>query len=151
MSNEAQIQISMNIDKQDDTGVLHYRAYPTQFAADVDGNCGPTPGAIQVSKYGTDVDLSQLTTPGLCRLTNQDADFWVEYGINEPDTTKFYPLGELLPGEFFIIRLSRQLGSEYLTTGTGTGVSGSSDNKLRFRAEGDATRTCSVLIEAFEK
>jgi len=147
MSGEAKIQISLNIDKIDATGNLSYRSYPLTFNADVDGALGPTPGAFIASIYGTDVDLSQLTVPGLCRLSNQDPTNYISYGICDPETDKFYPLGELLPGEFFLLRLSRELGQEYAGSGTGTGTSGANTNKLRFVSH---TAPCAVLVEAFE-
>jgi hypothetical protein len=149
MSGEAQLQISLQISKTDDLGIVNYRSYPTQFSADVDGALGPTPGAFLVSLYGTDVDLAELTVPGLCRVSNQDADNYVSYGIMDPETGKFYLLGEILPGEFFIFRLSRNLGQEYASagTGTGTGTVGANTNVLRFIAN---TANCVVLVEAFE-
>lgn len=147
MSGEAKIQLSLQITKDDDAGIVNYRSYPTTFDADVDGALGPTPGAIVVSIYGTDVDLSQLTVPGLCRLSNESATNYVTYGICDPETDKFYPLGELRPGEFNLLRLSRELGQEYAGSGTGTGTSGPKTNKLRFMAD---TATCSVLVEIFE-
>lgn len=146
MSGEATIQVSLQITKPDTAGNVNYRSYPTAFTADVDGALGPTPGAFVVSIYGTYVDFSQLTVPGLCRLTNQDPTNYVTYGIVDPETDKFYPLGELLPGEFFVLRLSRALGSEYADVGTGTGTTGGS-NRMQFVAN---VAPCNVLVEAFE-
>lgn len=147
MSGEAKIHVSLQITKADAAGNVNYRSYPTQFDADVDGALGPTPGAILASIYGTDVDLSQLTVPGICRLSNQDSDNFVTYGIYDPEADKFYPLGELLPGEFYILRLSRDLGWESTGSGTGTGTTGPQTNRLRVQAD---TAACAVLIEAFE-
>lgn len=147
MSGEAQIQVSLQINKSDTAGIVNYRSYPTQFTADVDGALGPTPGAFVASIYGTDVDLSELTQPGLCRLSNQDPTNYVSYGIVDPETDKFYPIGEILPGEFFVLRLSRNLGLEYYGSGTGTGTSGANTNKLRIVAD---TADCVVLVEVFE-
>jgi hypothetical protein len=146
MSNEAQIQASLTITKTVG-GNLQYRSYPTLFNADVTGAMGPTPGAIEVLTAGTDVDLSQIQTyPGFCRITNQDSTNWVSYGIWDPTISRYFPLGEVLPGEFFILRLSRELG-EIFAPGTGTGTAGPSNNRLRFKAH---TSNCIVLIEAFE-
>jgi hypothetical protein len=147
MSGEAQLQVSLQINKNDADGVVQYRSYPTQFTADVDGAMGPTPGAFLASIYGTDVDLSELTTPGLCRISNQDPANYVTFGTCDPETDKFYPLGEILPGEFYLLRLSRWLGQEYAGSGTGTGTSGAKTNTLRFVAH---TAACVVLVEAFE-
>jgi hypothetical protein len=147
MSGEANLHISLQINKSDSAGIINYRSYDTQFAADVNGALGPTPGAFIVSVYGTDVDLTELVQPGLCRVSNQDATNYVEYGIYDPELDKFHPLGEILPGEFFILRLSRNLGWEYAGTGTGTGTTGAKTGTLRFIADTDSVV---VLVEAFE-
>jgi hypothetical protein len=146
MSGEAQLNISFTITKNDAAGILNYRSYPTAFIADVALAIGPTPGALLVSTVGTDVSFAQLTTPGLCKLTNQDATNFVEYGIHDPVTNKFYFLGELLPGEFYILRLSRWLGREETEPGVGTGTSLGSANKLCMRSN---HAPCVVLVEAF--
>ena len=142
MADEAQIRSSLQIAKDS----LEYRGQPTVFNADVSGTKGPTPGAITVSAAGTDVDLSALTTPGLCRIQNLEADGgnYVTYGIWDPEGGKFYPLGELLPGESYVLRLARDIEAEY---GTGGGTTGSPVNKLRFKAN---TAALVVLVEAFE-
>jgi hypothetical protein len=147
MSGEAKLQLSLQIDKTDATGNVAFRSYPTQFTADVTGAKGPTPGAFTVSVHGTDVDLSELITPGLARFYNQDPTNYVSYGIADPETDKFYPLGEILPGEFWPIRLSRLLGQEYAQAGTGTGTAGAETNTLRFMAN---AAPCNVVVEAFE-
>lgn len=136
MSNEAQISSSLRILK----GNLQYQSIPTSFRADVTGTKGPTPGSIAVSTAGTDVDLSELSTPGLCRLRNLDSANYVTWGIY--DGAYFFPLGEILAGESYVIRLSRVLGSESPgTAGTGAG------NRLRVMAD---TADCVVAVEAFE-
>lgn len=148
MANEAQLRTSLYVRKQADDGtiLLEYQSRPSAFAADVSGTKGPVPGAIQVTTSGTDVDFSQLTTPGLCRVMNFDSTNYVEYGIRDPDSRIFYPLGELLPGESFVLRLSRNIQEEYFpSTGTGTTTPA---NKFHFKAN---TAACSVLVEAFEK
>jgi hypothetical protein len=147
MSGEAQIQISLQINKNDDAGIVQHRSYPTQFTTDVNGAVGPTPGAVKVSVYGTGISFSELSVPSLCRLTNQDADNYVSYGVYDLDTDVFYPLGELLPGEFFLLRLSRKLGWSQSMAGTGTGTVGTQDKQLYLLAHED---TCVVLVEAFE-
>src|ERR1017187_871711 len=141
MSNEAQIQLSLNITKSVG-GNLNYRSYPTMFNADVNGAMGPTPGAIEVTTAGVDINFSQIATyPGLCLITNQDDLNWVSYGIYDPTISRYFPLGEVLPGEFFLLRLSRELG-EIFAPGTGTGTGGPSNNTLRFKAH---TNNCIVL------
>ena len=147
MSGEASLQVSLQITKDDDAGVVNHRSYPTQFNADVSGAMGPTPGAFLATVYGTDVDLSELTQPGLCRISNQDSTNFITFGVTDPETNKFYPMGELLSGEFYIFRLSRNLGWEYPGTGTGTGTSGAETNTFTVVAN---TASCVVLVEAFE-
>lgn len=139
MANEARINSSLQIK----TGNLDYQSRPTAFQATVTGAKGPTPGAIAVSTAGTDVDLSELSTPGLCFITNIDSTNYVTYGIWDGAT--FYPLGELLPGECYVLRLSRSLTQEY---GTGTGTTGTNINRLRLKANG---ATANIRVEAFEK
>ena len=140
MANEARVNCSLQIR----TGNLTYTSQPTGFQADVAGVKGPSPGAVTVSTAGTDIDLSELPTPGLATLQNLDEDNYVTYGSYDPETTKFYPLGELLPGEIFPIRLSRLLGWEQ---GTGTGTDGPETNRLRFYAN---AAECVVVVNAFE-
>ena len=141
MADEASIQVSLQIQG---SGNLQYRSYPNQFNADVSGNKGPSPGAFQASVDGTDVDLSELNQPALCRITNLDATNFVTVGIWDSSTSTFYPLMELLPGEFYVVRLSRILGGEIAGTGTSTTQTG---NTLRIKAN---TAACNVVVEAFE-
>ena len=150
MSNEATIRTSLQIRKTNTAGdlvLMDYQGRPTDFQCSVAGAKGPTPGAVTVSIMGTAIDLSQLTVPGLCRIMNEDPTNFVEYGINENTTNKFYPLGEIGPGESYILKLSRWLGREWAEPGTGTGTALGSDNKLMMRANAAA---CNVLVEAFE-
>jgi hypothetical protein len=151
MSNEATVRTSLQIRKANTDGdmvLVDYQGRPTDFRCDVTGSKGPTPGAITASILGTVVDFSQLTVPGLCRIMNEDPTNFVEYGINENTTGKFYPLGEVGPGESYVLKLSRWLGREWTEPGTGTGTSEGSDNSLMIRAD---TAACNVLVEAFEK
>lgn len=140
MADEAQIRSSLQID----IGNLEYRSNPTAFTADVSGSIGPTPGAFSVAVTGTDVNLSELTTPGLARIMNLDTTNYVSYGAWDGSSI-FFPLGELLPGESFILRLSRDLGKEF---GTGTGTTGAPNNTFRFKAD---TAAVICIVEAFEK
>lgn len=142
MADEARIVSSLQIK----VGKIDYRSSPTAFTADVSAQKGPSPGAITVSPSGTDVDLSQLDDPGLCRIMNIDDDNYVTFGIWDPEMSKFYPVGELLPGESFVLRLSRLLQEE-VGTGTGT-VGGASTNTLRFYAQASNSF---VVVEAFER
>ncbi len=147
MANEAQIRTSLQIDKGTDPVQIAYRSQPTVFLADVAGVKGPLPGAFAVSTAGTDVDFSELTTPALCRIMNLDATNFVTYGIWDPEGGLFFPLGEMLPGESYILRLSRVLQGEFGTEGGPAGTVGPNTNRLRCMAD---TAAVNVLVEAFE-
>lgn len=130
-------------------GNLFYRPGSTTFKADLDGDAyGPTPGNLLVTVAGIDVDLSNLSSlGGWCRIQNLDevassANF---LSIGAWDGVTFYPIHELLQGEFYICRLSRDLGEEF---GTGTGTTGAAINTLRLKAD---NATIPVLVEAFNK
>jgi len=125
MADEIRIQSTLTIEK----GNLNYSSRPTLFQADVSAAAptGPSPGSLLAATAGTDVSLTQLTTPGVCRISNLDTDNFVEYGIW--DSSTFHELGEILPGEFYVLRLSRNM----------TG--------LRLKAN---TAACECLVEAFE-
>lgn len=138
MADEATVRGSLNIK----TTNLEFRSYPTAFNVDVSGEIGPTPGAFSASTDGTNVDLSELTTPGLCVIRNLDATNYVEVGIW--DGLEFYPIIEVGPGEHYVLKLSRNIGNSY---GTGTGTLGA-DTSMRIKAD---TAACVVVVEAFER
>jgi hypothetical protein len=142
MANEANIKASMRVLK----GSLDYRSNPTQYLATQTGVGGPTPGTILCAVApGTDVDLSELTTPGLAVIQNLNATNYVTVGVYDPQSNLFYPMLELLPGEVQVIRLSRNIQEEYAT---GTGTVGPGTNTLRIIANSAA---CLVKVDAFEK
>lgn len=138
MAGEAQLRSSLSIRK----GNQVYQSAPTYFTADVDGVGGPTPGLIRVPTTGVEIDLSALTTPGLCRLQNIDSTNYVTIGVY--DGSRFFPVLELKAGESYPLRLSRHLNAEYVGTGTGTN---SDINKLWAVAN---TASIYLLVEAFE-
>lgn len=140
MANEATIRASLQIRK----GNLTYQSQPSSFTANMGTAKGPAPGAITIPIAGVEINVSEFTTPGLCRLMNLDEDNFVEYGIFDTEADVFFPLGELLPGETYILRFSRNLKEEYAGTGTGTSAP---TNKLWFKAN---TAPCVVLVEIFE-
>lgn len=145
MSGEAQVRASLQIlKKTGEVEQINYQSKPTVFKADVAGTKGPSPGAVTVTVEGTDVDFGELTTPALCRIQNQDATNFLEYGVWDPEGDTFYPLGEILPGESYVLRLSRYLQQEF---GTGTGTTGAETNRLRLRAD---TASVNANVEAFE-
>ena len=135
MANEARIQIGLTIKK----GNLNYVLPSTAYTATIttDDPKGPVPGALTVTTAGVDVDFSELVTPGLCKITNLDDTNFVSYGVY--DGANFHYLGEMLPGETYVFRISRYLG------GTDPGTSG--DNTFRLQAN---TASCIVQVEAFE-
>jgi len=142
MSDEISIRSSLQIRKDN----LEYQSKPTAFNATMVADAAaPTPGRITVPIEGVDVDLTALTTPGIARLMNLDSTNYITYGIYDPDGDTFYPLGELLPGESYVLRMSRNLQEEY---GTGTGTTGADTNRLRLKAD---TASCEALVEIFER
>ena len=147
MADEATIRSYLQIRKTNAAGdVVHidYQSRPSDFRADVATTSGPAGGKITATVVGVDVDLSELTTPGLCRIQNQDATNYITVGIFDTSATEFYPFMELLPGESYVFRLSRNIGKEVEAPGTGTGYAGATT--LRIKAD---TAPCPVLVEAF--
>lgn len=139
MANEATIHSSLRIVKQSGSlTVLDYQSRPSMFTATVVGTRGPTPGAINVTTSGVEVNLSALDTPGLCRIMNLDTTNYVQVGIY--DGTNFWEILELLPGESYIFRLARTISK-----GTGTSYETGS---LMLKAN---TAPCVCIVEAFEK
>lgn len=124
-------------------GDLEYSSRPAAFQADQAVAIGPTPGTLLVSTNGIDIDLSELTTPGMARFQNLSTANIIDVGRFDPDSNKFYPFLKLKPGESYIVRLSEHITEEYLGTGTGTT---SSATTLRAKARNAASR---LLVEAF--
>lgn len=144
MSNEARVSVSLTI-KQ---GSKSRQSQPTSFNADVTGTNGPTPGSILVGVTHTEPDLTQITSPGgFCVIQNIDATNFVEVGVYSSHFTEFFPMMELLPGEIYVVRLSRYLGVD-LKPGTGSGAQDAFTNKLSLKAVGAA---CRVILECFDK
>ena len=140
MANEAVIYSGLQIINGDWNVPMGVPSY----VADVTGIKGPTPGALAVSVAGTNVDLSQLTTPGWCKIINLSTVNFVEWGVYDPETTKFYPIGEIPAGKWIVFKFSRNFAWEY---GVGTGTTGAETNVLRLRAD---TAVCNVSVEAYE-
>lgn len=127
MANEASISFSLTVR----TGNINDRHSHT-FRADVAGAIGPVPGAFEVSTSGTDCDLSRLTSPGLAVVKHIGESNYVLWGIRDVTDGNFRPVGMLLPGEGFPLRLAGpDLGAE--ATGTGTQYG---DSVLHFQAVG---------------
>ena len=138
MANEATINCGLQIR----IGNLDYRSLPVSFRASVSGIGGPSPGTIVATTAGVDVGFSQLLNPGLCRIMNLDTANYIEWGIH--DGVKFYPVGEVRPGECYVIRLAHLFGETDTAFGTGTVPSAAA---LHIKANG---ASCPVLVEAFE-
>lgn len=144
MANEVSVNCGLVIRKNNG----QFQAMPSAYRDDLAGDYfGPTPGAMVVTTYGTDVDLSQLTTPGWCRISNleDEGGNYFEYGIYDPETLAFYPFGECHPGKPQVFLLSRNFGEQYAGTGTGTT---SPTNTFRLKANGGSVN---ALVEAFER
>src|SRR3989304_7264308 len=108
------LQIDNNVTEQ------HYSSRPTTFTADVEDGSGPTPGLVNVPVDGVDIDLTSITNPGgLIRIQNLSTTNYVEVG--SWDGAIFRPLFEIMPSEFYVMRVARNLGNIYAT---GTGTSG---------------------------
>lgn len=144
MANEATVVSSLQIVG---SGNLQYRSFPTSFQADVAGNEGPETGFVVATVTGTVVTFVNLVTPALCHIRNLDSTNYVDYGIYDPDTNKFYPIGEILPGEGYIVRLSRNMEEEFGTGTSDTGTTGTDANRLMVRGNAASVNT---VIEAFE-
>lgn len=153
MADEINLQVSLRLRK----GTLDASRQASYRADMVGTNRGPSPGVLQVSLDGVNVDFSQLSQPGLCWLTNlgtgdEDVDeaenCYVEYGMFDPTTSvhEFIPLGEILPGESYALRLSRFLSQEFGTE-SGTGTTGQ-NSVLRIKAIGFSQN---VVVEAWER
>lgn len=145
MSKEIQVRKTLIVSK----GALQYQtpSQLTQFTNDMSGTLGDTPGLVLATVlHGTDVDLSQLTNPGICEIINLDATNFVEVGIWDPALERFYAPIEVGPGESYVVKLNRFLGRVY-GTGSGTGNVDSGE-RLRIRAD---TAPCSVQVHAFDR
>ncbi len=140
MSNEASIRSGMTIR----VGNLYYESKPQAFTGTVTGTKGPSPGALTIPPGGKIVSFEELSTPGYCRLMNMDLTNFVEWGVYDPALDIFYPIGEILPGETYVIRLSRNIQEEYEGTGTGTTQPA---NYFFMKAN---VADVNVLVEAFE-
>lgn len=172
MSKEATIQSSVTLRINSSTGLVlqDYQSRPQTFTADVSMVGGPTPGEFLASKNGTQVVLTALVQPGLCRFQNLGVDVngaslfgtvndqynWTNYeemgvfipfGTVIPPQGLFIPMLEALPGESYAFRLSRFLTSEFGGTEPGTGAEGGGV-QLWVKSIGTASK---ALVEAFER
>lgn len=121
MANE--ITFSFNLSVIEQTNSFLDKRYQNNWQADLATSKGPSIGAQTISVAGEDIDLSELTTPGIAIIKNLDKANFVEIGINAP-TDGFVPLAELLPGEEYVIRFSRNLGTLHMRANTAQVVVG---------------------------
>ncbi len=143
MSNEIQVRWTLQVRN----GNTDYRPPQVSFNADQVVAGGQTPGYILVTTYGTDINLSQITSPGgWCTITNLDQTNFVEVGVWDPVFGIFLAFAELLPGESFPVRLSRYLGQQ-IGTGSGTATSNPAAT-LRLKA---TVSPCYCIVNAFNK
>lgn len=119
MANEITVQASLNVRVGNQ---LQYNSIPSGFqdSLETDTPRGPTPGAILVSRWGTDIDLSQLDRPGWCHFHNQDDTNAIRIGIWNGDQNEFYPFLKLKPQQGFPVCLDPLINEEFSSTGTGT-------------------------------
>lgn len=129
MSNEITINTQITVNH----GYLQWQNSSTMRAnQSVTG--GPSPGSLSVTTSGVTVSLAQLTLGGIVQIVNLDPTNYVTWGLL--DGGIFRPMGELLPGEFAVFRLSRSV----LTANTAADV-------IRLVAN---TATCNVLFNCFD-
>lgn len=144
MANEAVVTVGLRINNPSESAPLKFNDIgPPSFSADVTGSFGPTPGSISVATTGTNIDLTQLGTPGFCVFYNQGTAFNVEIGIYDTESQQFYPFMLIKPGEKYQFRLSANVESQF---GPGTG-SGTTTTRLRARGLGG---TGKLFVGAFE-
>lgn len=149
MSREARVQGGMSIRKTTSgvTVIDHKPAY-NSFTADIDAANGPAPGAVTVGPNGTNINFAQLAEPGWVEIFNMDSAQTIQFGLWDPNTTTFYPLGELEPGHGTTLKLSRNFGERH-DEGVGTGTTDGTAVKLRFYSGGSASAV--VYIGAFDR
>jgi hypothetical protein len=138
--NEITVRTSLQIRK----GNLFYQSQPTTFLATQNGDGGPVPGQLLIGTGGVNINFAPLTQPSIFRIQNLDTINFIEFGVWDADISKFVPLCEVLPGESYICRVSRKLGTVYPATGTG-----SPGAPIQFHIRANHA-PCNVLLECFE-
>lgn len=136
------------------SGNVKYQSPQSTFSVNLAPSVakGPIPGVVACSLIGTLIDLSQLTVPGMCRMSNDDnsgQNVYVEIGMYDQSVgvSSFIPMLELQPGESCVIRLSRFIGQEFGTAVSGTALTGS-NSRLMVKSIGAVQN---VKIEAFSR
>lgn len=141
MADEIRINAGLTVTLAPGSSSQQYQSLPNYQTDDIVTVGGPTPGTISVAVTGTDVNLSALTDPGWCRVQNLDITNFVTLGIYDGAT--YFPFLELGPEQFVVVKLYRDLGKEFVGTGSTAG-----GNTFRIQAD---TAACKVKVEAFER
>lgn len=145
MANEAQLSITLNVQKRDaTTGIAqinHTRNDTNVFT--VAGTSGPYAGTVLATTSGTFVSLGAIGVPGLCTFVNQDLTNKAYVGVYDNSTGRFIPFLRLDPGKAFTIMLPEAF-REWSGTVPGTGSLAS--DQLMIKSVGGSV---SVLVQAF--
>lgn len=124
MANEVTIYSNMLIK----LGNLYYKSYPSSFRTNLLTQKGPSPGEVNLlANIVTSVNLSALNNPGVCRIQNLgDAaglSTYIDVGMYDTLNGIFLPMLEVLVGDSWVVRLSRNLGEvDSVPAPTGTSV-----------------------------
>jgi hypothetical protein len=140
MSQEIRIQATLQVTNPP----VQYYSQPGVSIANQVGVGGPAPGTVLAGVGGININFGPLTTPACCRIQNYDTVNFITYGVFDAESNEFYPLGEALPGESYVIRLSRHMKTVYPPTGTG-----SPGAPLSFHIRADRA-PCLVQVDAFQ-
>lgn len=138
-------EITINASIRVNNGNLVYASPVQQFQADQSVAGGMSPGQLECTHAGQEINLTALDDPKWCEVRHigDDDDVYIELCIRDPETGLMYPFAELSPGEQFPLPLSRHLGRQY-GTGTGTGTT----NQLWIRSVGGNAK---VVFLGFER
>ena len=119
MANEITVQTSLIVRVGNQ---LQYNSLPSGFQDDLETATprGPLPGSVLISRWGTDIDLSQLDYPGWCHFHNQDDTNAIRIGIWNGDQSEFYPFMRIKAGKGCVVPLDPLMNEEFSSTGTGT-------------------------------
>lgn len=145
MSNEIQVRASLIVKKGSKP---IYQSPSVAYLDNQSGDGGPFPGDLIITADGRDIYWTDLTTPGWTWLQNNEdpatSDVYVTFGIYDPSIRKFYPIGELGPGQGIPFKFTRDLSKDFIGSGTGSPVSGT-----YFRLEAHGTGPARFFIGAF--
>lgn len=141
MANEATVRtgLQMNLNA---SASQKYNSQST-FQVNATTPNGPTPGLLTVTTTGRTVTLSELTQPGLYKITNLDPTNYVEFGPYVSGLG-FVFWNKIPPGHSYIGYFSENLGE--VDEGVGTGTTARVPT-IHLRAH---VATCEVLLEVFE-